>query len=367
MSTKPQGFDQLVKKLEELQATGASGVLMLQNGEFSLVLHIQDGSLVRAEETGRGSNILLAELAVRKGLVSEAEVNELLATHMGMDAGRLLVEAGVADRSTVAKLRALQVDEILSGLAVDPTHEVRFEARRRPSPQPGLGAIPLGDIVRDLQRRVDEWPLLIYRLGAREVEIEPLPVKQRILKRLSPVQSEIRALVDRRKTIGEVLDLSLYGEFLTLRTLCELLDRDMVRLIRFPGPQTREPTPQTEVEKLLEMGKGQQFATMLLSALVFLFVIGALFRWAGTYEAKVRASTDTVSLDRALIKGTANRLAAAIQIHRMLDGELPRSLDDLVAGRCITEDETRPPGYDMPFRYELSDIGRGYVLYPPYH
>jgi hypothetical protein len=205
----------------------STGVLSIKIGAGEVVLHLRDGEVVRVEEGDRRASTLLAQLAVRHGIVTSGKLTALLDDNPGGEVGRVLLDAGLIGAAQLGDLRALQVEELLGLLAVEELEGDRFDPAVAPNPQPGIKPIPLVDLIRDLQRRVAEWPVLRQRFATELAVSVTTDVRKRA--GLTPREQSLVDLIGEGTTVGTLMQQSWWGDFITLRTLYVLLERLLSR------------------------------------------------------------------------------------------------------------------------------------------
>jgi len=211
-----------------------------------------------------------------------------------------------------------------------------------------LKPVSLLDVVRDLQRRVVEWPMLHQRLSRRERRVRRasrLPRKEK----LSAREQSLVDLLKEEQTIAALLQQSWWGEFITLRTLYLLLDRHVLAL---EGEEETIREQQAYRRKLSTAGRGHQLTTVLLTLLAFLFSGLALWRWAPRPLPTQPVRVAEASLRRALAEQQLEKVRRCIETHRLVSSGLPADLNALVASRCLTMRDLCFPGERLRFGYQ---------------
>jgi hypothetical protein len=345
----PPGFDALLRWLEGLAARSASGIAGLALTGRRVVLHLQEGQIVRVEEGERQAGTLLAQLAIRRGLVSAVRLTTLLEDDLRSETGRILQEAGLVEAGGLADLRALQVEELLGPLALEPVTSWTLDDAAVPQPQPGLQPIPLRELLADLRRRVSEWPVLLQRFPAQDCRVllrapEPSP------ESLTPRQQELLARIRQhgRPTVGTLLAESAGGVFATLRQLFLLLEGRWIQLEGDPAEVAeRDRRAQEAADRRL--ARGHQSTTGLLAAVAFVLVVVGLVRWLPDPPTQVPWRLEQAAWRQQVATQDADRVRIALEVCRLVDGRLPQELRELEAGSCL------PPGL-LPGEEERPDF-----------
>jgi len=352
------------ERLQALAAKRVTGVLRIALPGRGVVLHVDAGRVVRAEEAGRGASIEFVDLVVKRGLVSVAQLNRLLDRHLGEEPGRVLRKAGVLDSTTVAELRALQVERVFERLSATVPDEVVVDKDVAVVGQPGLDPLLLSDLVAKLRRRAEQWPRLIERIGAREVGLRPLTEDEDALGRLGPDERRLMDQIGAAATVGELLGRSPWCDFDTLRGLCQLVDRGVVGLVG--GPESVEEagglSPERR-ESIRRRRRGHQLTTIALVVIAAAVLLTAITRWMPTSHAPV--DVRWARLQRGLARRTEARLHRAVAVYRLREEGLPGDLGALVGGHYVSEGDLRHPRLKSPFFYRREGEA-SYQLLPPY-
>lgn len=360
--SEPRGFTMLIRRLEELAGQEATGVLTVRTRALEVVLHLRGGEVVRVEDSERRAGTLLAQLAVRRGITTGSRITALLDEKPRCEVGRLLLDAGIVTAERLADLRALQIEETLGLLAVEDLAGDRFDNAAVPVSQPGLKPIPLLELVRDLQRRVAEWPFLRQRFTDRGATVRRVGQLTRT-DALAPREQALLAMVDETPVLETLLERSWWGEFPTLRLLYVLSER---KLLQLEGDEEAERQQQEARQQLGRAGRGHQLTTVLATVVVFLLVCAAVIRWAPREEARLAVRLPEASLRLDLAQQRLESVRQAIETYRLVEGHLPAELDELVASRCLTERELRFPGGLRRYQYLLQGE-MSYLLVPLPH
>lgn len=356
----PPFFD----RLDSLASEDFTGVLRIALPGRGVVLHLKAGAIVRAEQAGRGASIEIVDLVVRRGLISIPKLNRLLDAHLGSEPGRILRDAGVLDSAALAELRTLQVERVFERLLATVPDEVVADRTARVVPQAGLDPLPLSELVSKLRRRAEEWPLLIERLGAREVALRPVTSDPGTLDRLGPDERRLLDLVGDAATVGELLERTPWCDFVTLRGVWLLAERGVLGLVGGPEPPADGSGLSNEQRLVVQRSRrGHQITTFVLVLAAAALLVVALGRWAGGGASPV--DVRWARLQQGLARRTQARLRATIEVHRLRQERLPADLGVLVGGRYLAEGDPRHPGLRSPFFYRREGEA-AYSLLPPY-
>ncbi len=278
--------------LQMLSNNGCEGYLTIaQEGQRKVIEFTSRG--IRLVSGARRTNPL-GEILLRTGKITRDQLDDLLARQRktGKPLGEIVAENGILAQSVIEGALREQVAEEIYDLFtwLDATFEFATLGGSEPPPDQGLLATVVLDqtvmsIMLEAARRVDELTRIQavipdVRLVAERLEL-PASLDDPGLDR--DATEEILPLVDGEKTVGEIIDESLYPKFTVLRTLYGLAQRGVVKI---RARTDERASPQTvvlrRVTPLSERGAPGGRTVLLLSELpTFRSLLGMFLRSAG--------------------------------------------------------------------------------------
>ena len=211
-----------------LALTKKSGALQVASGGIDGRVFFREGAVCLALSDAR--RVPLVARLVTAGLVDEAQLRSMLSEHAGSSLGvtEAVVTSGqVEDRILSVFLREQIVDAVFELLRLK-EGEFSFDAS-----QPGLTrgvTLSVVEVVGEANRRLEEWQLISRRIAspAAVLAMVPAAMDGREGVNLASEQWDLLALIDGRRTVAEVVDLTGKGEFATCRVLGDLVEAGLV-------------------------------------------------------------------------------------------------------------------------------------------
>jgi hypothetical protein len=223
-----------------LALTKKSGALRVTADTTDGRVFFRDGGICLAlSDAGRVP--LIARL-VSAGLMGEEDLRPVVADH-----------AGSSVAITDALLRSGQVeDRVLGGFLREQIVDAVFELMRLTegcfsfdANEPGLSrGLTLGvvEVVGEANRRLDEWQTISGRISSPNAVLAMVPAAAAQAEgvTLAGEQWDLLALVDGRRTVADIVELTGQGEFATCRVLGDLVQAGLVEACDpAAGGQTR--------------------------------------------------------------------------------------------------------------------------------
>ena len=221
-----------------LSYTKKTGALHLRRqgeaAEAHGVVHLRDGAVTSARsDVGRQA---LARRLVGAGLVDDDALEEavsVVASGEGVGLAKVLSDLGAVD------------DNELRGAAVEHANDAVFELLRWPdgafsfvvdeADPDDLGVtLAVDDIVAEGRRRLDHWPTLTATVPSTRavVSVAPAPEAEPTLTR---DEWALLSLIDGRRSVGDIVELSGRGEYAVVAALAALVERGLVSATEVAG------------------------------------------------------------------------------------------------------------------------------------
>ena len=221
-----------------LSYTKKTGALHLRRqgeaAEAHGVVHLRDGAVTSARSDVRRQ--ALARRLVGAGLVDDDALEEavsVVASGEGVGLAKVLSDLGAVD------------DNELRGAAVEHANDAVFELLRWPdgafsfvvdeADPDDLGVtLAVDDIVAEGRRRLDHWPTLTATVPSTRavVSVAPAPEAEPTLTR---DEWALLSLIDGRRSVGDIVELSGRGEYAVVAALAALVERGLVSATEVAG------------------------------------------------------------------------------------------------------------------------------------
>lgn len=370
-----------------------TGVLTLKNADEVVSVSFLDGNVVSADSLNKNLEDRLGTVLVRSGRMTAEKLEEALKIQKEtlQRLGYLLVHRGYIKEDDLREALRLQITQIVYRLFRWKDGEYHFSQEETVEyDRANFAPVSAENILMEGIRMIDEWPIIerkihsfdmIFRkvnpgvrptIVAEEDETDalenaisgaeaPRPGSVEGL-RLLEEEAVVYELVDGKRTIQEIIDCSHMGEFETCRILYELLSRNLVVEITFPGAVAAAST----------VSRAAPVAGRALEWLGYAAFAAAIIVSVATMKNSPLSGmpgdlvpSGTVELIRDLVaRNRIERLDEAVQVYYLQKGFYPDDLNALVKGRLVSEVTLRDP-WGRSFGYVSTTEGYRIVSYDP--
>jgi len=308
-----------------------TGLLEIKRGTSAFEVCFVEGQVLRAHPVDARPDGALAGFLIRTGVLSDVALAEARRdqeqTLNGLD--EILVRQGAVSKEELEQISLLLTDETIFELFL--WDDGRFAFRPADSLDEKLGDRLRGaeGVLLDALRMKDEWsqiegslpefsgiPVLKVGEGSLAQQLaaaaQARGVPQDLLERICQ-------LVDGRASLRRVVDLSRAGTFEASRAITVLIARN---LLRVEQPRPDEPPPPRESSHRELLQRALPFSPLLGLPLAAYLLLAP----APTPKA-FPLHYDALAAARELTQ--MQRLQAALEAHRWMQGEYPESLEQL--------------------------------------
>lgn len=222
--------------LQLLQAEIQTGVLVCRHGDAEIRATFREGLIDLVEASGAGAAFRLGRFFVHEGILSAAEIDEVMqqqaAAEKPVPLGMALLAAGKIVEDQLKSALTNQSNELLYEMLRWPSG--RFELRREPPSELATNArlgMPVASAVMEGFRRVDEWRALERSLGSFDdvllrddaafgsVDVGSLPAREKA----------VLDAVDGERTVRAIVTASNLPSFDACRILVQFLEARVLR------------------------------------------------------------------------------------------------------------------------------------------
>ncbi len=359
-----------------------TGVLTLKHGEDVVMVSFVQGNVVAAESQHRRLEDRIGTVLMKTGQITEAQLQEALKTQRETlnRLGNVLVDKGLIDVDVLRDALQIQISQTIYRLFRWQRGEYDFSQETKVDYDKKF-VVPLSaeSVLMEGARILDEWPMIEKGIRSfstvyRRADVEIASVKQDGSAAageaeggitLSDEERVVHSLVDGRRTVQEVVERSLYGEFETCRILYELINRHLLEEVRTRVPRAAavEAPPR---RRLAPVVQGIAYLLLILAAggAVFYRLQPWLFdvRQGRRFEACLSplfARPDVEQLDKALASDRLHQVDFALQVYYLLYRTYPPALTHLVSANLVKQGDLLDSdgnlyGYEkMPDGYRL--------------
>jgi hypothetical protein len=324
-----------------------TGVLNLHGPEDLVSISFVQGSIVSAESATRRLEDRVAETLLKQGCFTEEELERARATQQQtLDRLWLLLRHQQSVTSDeIRRALHLQVERIIYPVFRWTDGEYSFiQEAEIDYDREHLAPIHSETVLMEGVRMVDEWPLLERRIRSDDQVFSRAPVQERIVVEgdaadasggseqitMSEEEYRIYDLVDGRRTVGEIKELSPTHDFNTVNMLASLLG---LGLITSTGDARGNSIRNDKTAR----GGQRSLPRLLLAALPLLVAVavltGTVPRLTGNpVNVFLRQLTDDGRTARlSLMRDTTrmHQLERTLESYRLEFGDYPGDLEEL--------------------------------------
>lgn len=394
------GIADILQLIGQQQKTG---ILHLKDKDQAVNVHFVDGNVVKAESATRSRKDLLGSMMVRSGVLAEAQLERALEIQKRTlrRLGDILISEGMVPREIFRELYQLQTTETLFRLFHWKDGTYAFDQQEVDYDKEAISPIRSENVLMEGFRMVDEWPLIRRRISSYEMTFERLREIAPAMERAAPAglslperdpfddaldqafdeaeaagggggggegqgddervgsnERRVWHLVEAGATVQAIIDRSRLGEFETCKSLSNLVDAAYLKPVQ-PARKGASPLAGSAID--LVGGLRRMVAQLAVGAAVLvgagvLAYLSLAAESASGYVFQERATQDLVAAAQR------ERLAAALEVHRLEHGEYPESLEVLAESGLVGGAEVSYP-YGAPWFYRRAK--QEYVLLAP--
>lgn len=215
-----------------LAYTEKTGCLHLEHDGATGRVWFKDGEVYYA--VASSGRLMLGKRLVGAGLVSTDQVKEALSEQkdrQGVRLGRILLEMGAVDEETLKTFVREQIQDSIFDLMRWSEGNFRFEHPIETDESIGL-SVSTENLVMEGSRRLDEWDSVRKKVPGLDaiVDMAPAPGESGVEVNLQPEEWRLLALVDGRRTVGDLVELSGQGEFMTCKLLYGMVGAGLLEI-----------------------------------------------------------------------------------------------------------------------------------------
>lgn len=204
-----------------------TGVVVFRHGNSRREVHFQGGEIVFAVSNEPEQR--LGAVLVKRGLVSQTDLDRLLAQRDNVRLGSKLVQSGLIKAKDLYETVRYQVEEIL--YSIFPMTEGSFFFYEGEFLDEDLAQFTLNtqNILMEGYRRLDEWGMMREKIPHQDVILYHKPGDPPRFD--SPSMERVYGLIDGKRSVDGLIKASGLGDFDVTRALYDLLRRGAVEAV----------------------------------------------------------------------------------------------------------------------------------------
>ena len=213
--------------LQLLSQSRKNGTLGIQRDNDIVMVYFTEGQIIYAY--GPRQTYHLGQMLKSRGKITAVQLSEAvkLQTEGGKNSkrlGHILMEMSVIDRADIIEVVTEQVEELLFSMLSWETGSFKFYENQYPTDEEVTVKLSTENIILEGLRRLDEMNHLRDSLPAMDARLSIAQTFEghRIDVALSPEEWNLLALIDSRRTIRDIIEVSNLSEVESLKRLAAL-------------------------------------------------------------------------------------------------------------------------------------------------
>ena len=367
----------LAEILQLISMQKKSGVVSISHGRESTTLHFDNGQLVFATSISGGETKRLGEILVNSGKLTEDNVSESLRIQAMTKEriGNLFVSSGHVSTDEVKEALQQQLMDVIFHVLRWKDGHYKFEACEIDYDREFQIPVQTDFILMEGSRMVDEWGYIESKIPSDNIifsQTDKANEIEHLFSRLSPDEVTIYNLVDGKRDVSDILNVSQLGKFPLFRIILTLM---MSGLITQTSSKEEVISGSEEVTKAEETGiefhedrtkSGIRLQYAFQAAILAFIVSSILLLFPAGEMAGLRKITGVSDFLRHQKTATElKRLQKAIGYYLLVNGDIPDSISTLSSENYIGNSTSSNDWQDQFVydKYPVDKSSSGYRLY----
>ncbi|MBI5805202.1 tetratricopeptide repeat protein [candidate division TA06 bacterium] len=219
--------------LQLLSVGHKTGCLKVTDGKNFGSIFFNDGKICYSNLLNRPDR--LGDRLLSRGLITNSQLEEALkhqqADTDGRRLGGILIHLGLLTKQDLESDVSRQIADAIFYLLRWEEGDFFFEPDTLPTEETITVSLDVLNLLLEEARRIDEWKNLEAKLPGTQIILERLILEgsQQVEMELNEEERQVMQLIDGRRTMGEVMEASSLGEFLTSKVIYGLLRAGLVK------------------------------------------------------------------------------------------------------------------------------------------
>ena len=368
-----------------------TGVLTLRGKDDTVTVTFLDGKVVAADAESHRLETRLGHVLMKSGMLTQEQLARALEIQKEtlQRLGFILTHYQIISAEALKKALQLQIMQIVYRLFRWKDGDYHFSQETTIEyDRENVTPISAESILMEGARMIDEWPIIEKRIrsadqvfrkkanpqdlqvvGGDEVDEVDFDSDSAAMARrkkagggaaekirISEEEKQVFDLLDGKRTVSEIVEMSRMSEFDTSKALYDLLTRDLIeevkgqRAVAFVAPVDETAVAETPVPLPLVLFLAAIAAASLATS--FKNPLNSL----NPFLAKPAQVSSTVAARKAISIGRIQRLGQAIEEYSVINGHAPARLQELtpfyVSSALLVDPWGNPYKYlQQPTRY----------------
>jgi len=223
----------------QLISTGKkTGKLKITRQHQSKEIFFKNGNIIYANSSNIQDD-LLGNLLLKKGKISKYDLEKAINMQetSGKKIGMILQELNVLNPDEVEECLKIQIEEVIFSLFSWEAGDFGFQDNIFPPENQFITELDTVNVIMEGTRRIDEWVELKKILPGEDKTLKitsfPKVKGDEILLTLDEFQ--VLNLINGERTLPEILQASVLGEFITSKAVHKLISKGLVEAVELKG------------------------------------------------------------------------------------------------------------------------------------
>ena len=223
----------------QLISTGKkTGKLKITRQHQSKEIFFKNGNIIFASSSNSQDD-LLGNLLLKKGKISKYDLEKAinLQETSGKKIGMILQELNVLNPHEVEECLKIQIEEVIFSLFSWEAGDFGFQDNIFPPENQFITELDTVSVIMEGTRRIDEWVELKKILPGenKALKITSFPKVKGDEIILTLDEFQVLNLINGERTLPEILQVSVLGEFITSKAVHKLITKDLAEAIEIKG------------------------------------------------------------------------------------------------------------------------------------
>ena len=357
-----------------------TGVLTLRGKDDNVTVTFLDGKVVGADSASHRLETRLGHVLIKSGMLTQDQLARALEIQKEtlQRLGFILTHYQIISVDSLKQALQLQILQIVYRLFRWKDGDYHFSQETTIEyDRDNVVPISAESILMEGARMIDEWPIIEKRIrsssmvfrrkasGAEivvvggedvdEVDFDSGPAKKKKGAgsdkiRISEEEKQVFDLLDGKRTVADIIEMSRLSEFDTSKSLYELLTRDLIEEVRSAAP-TKSAEAQAPVDELEVAETPVPLPLVLFLAVLAIASIITSFKNPLNTVRPINAARNSAPIEtvKAISIERIHALGNAIEQYNSINGHLPARLQDLTP-YFVSPSLLNDP-YGNPYKY----------------
>lgn len=341
----------LADVIQFISTSQKTGVLLLDHHTDTASIAFASGDITAAVYGRQGKQDQLQDYLFRSKKLDHDTIQKLTQiqrdTNLGID--EVMLKEQIMTEDELFGVIAFKIQEVIDDIFTWSDAHYKFDAQADLYAKSRTKvAIPPATLLMEAMRRKDEWPRIKMAIPSEDIVLLIKPDGMLPYDAL-PEAKQMMELIDGRRTISEMIQLSGFGRFRTFNALFTLFELGMIdrKITETAAPPETKTKPKAPSPLLKYVGP----ATAMMSTIGIVLILLTASVFGGYKIGQILGSPDNL-VDELLLKSARDKYRQEIEIYKMLNGRYPEELGQVVKDRR----------YLYQFQYGVSEDGQIFEL-----